>query len=195
MIEINLLPEELRKKEERVNPFAELPVKRGAIMFVIGFFGIQLLATVGAFYLKTHYTWVKAEVVKLRETNKEILAQKAETASIKKKTEKGDLCAKRSFYWSMLLNALSDSATKGVWLRNFSVDRESKVHHLLLEGSVVGKGEETALAGKFIKELKSNPMFDEMFDEIELSTFNQTRIKDVDVYNFRIVCNSKKGKF
>ena len=54
MIAINLLPEALRKKDERVNLLAGLPIKRGAILCVIVFFGLQILGTIGAFYLSAH---------------------------------------------------------------------------------------------------------------------------------------------
>ncbi len=43
MIEINLLPEELKKKDERIDILAELPIKQSAIILVAAFFVIQLL--------------------------------------------------------------------------------------------------------------------------------------------------------
>ena len=194
MIEINLLPEELRKKEERVNLLAELPIKRGAIIFIIVFFALQGLLTVGAFYQTAHFKWMKAEISRLKETNKMITAQKSETTLFKKRIGNAETVIQRPFLWSSLVNVLSDSVTKGVWLKNFSINSDAKISHLKLEGSVVGKGEETALAGKFIKELKANPFFNELFSEIELSTINQKRIKDFDVYDFVILCTFKKGK-
>ena len=195
MIETNLLPEELRKKEERVNLLAHLPIKRGAIILVIVFFGLQILATLGAFYRSIHFNWMKAEIIRLKEVNKEIISQKVSTALIKKKIEKEDADTQRPFLWSSLLNALSDSVTKGVWLTKLSVTHDGKSDHLGLEGSVVGKGQETAYTGKFIKELKANPLFNELFVEIELSTMNQKRIKDFDVYDFVILCTFKKGRY
>ena len=58
----------------------------------------------------------------------------------------------------------------------------------------MGKGEETAYTGKFIKELKANSLFNGLFNDIELSQINQKRIKDFDVYDFVILCTFKKGK-
>lgn len=194
MIEINLLPEELRRKEERIDILAELPIQRGAIIFVIVFFIFQLLASAYAFYLSSHFKAMKTESAVLMAANKEVAAQKASILSIKKRIEKADAVIRRPFYWSGFLNALSDSVTKGVWLNGLSITADGKTSRLKLNGSVVGKGEETAYAGKFIKELKSNPVFNELFDEIELSTINQKKIKDFDVYDFVIQCNFKKGK-
>ena len=51
---------------------------------------------------------------------------------------------------------------------------------LYLEGSVVGPGQETAFIGKFIKQLKENPLFAELFEDIRLSTINQRKIKRED---------------
>ena len=194
MIEINLLPEELRKKEERFNLLAELPIKRGAIIFVGVFLVLQLLASAYAFYLSAHFKIMKTEATRLTEANKEIDLWKASALLIKKRIEKADAVAHRPFYWWEFLNALSDSVTKGVWLTSLSISHDDKIGRLRLEGSVVGKGEETAYTGKFIKELKTNSFFSGLFDEIELLTINQKKIKDFDVYDFVILCTFKKGK-
>ncbi|OIO37943.1 MAG: hypothetical protein AUJ72_03500 [Candidatus Omnitrophica bacterium CG1_02_46_14] len=194
MIEINLLPEGLRKKDNKINLLSELPIKRSAVIVVAIFFGLQILATVGAFSVSARLKWMKTETVKLQEMNKEILAEKALTGFVQKKIEKANVAIGRPFLWSSLLNALSDSITKGVWLTNFSIINDGKIKQLKLDGSLVGRGEETALAGKFIKELKSNPLFSELFSEIELAAMRQKRIKEFDVYDFVILCNFKKGK-
>jgi hypothetical protein len=194
MIEINLLPEELRKKEEHINILAELPIQRGAIIFVCVFFVAQLFASIYAFYLSSNFKAMKAESDLLIAANAEIESQKSETLANKKRIEKADAVTHRKFYWSDFLSALSDSVTKGVWLKELSIDSDGKISRLSLTGSVVGKGEETAYTGKFIKELKNNSLFNELFDEIELSTINQKKIKEFDVYDFVILCPFKKGK-
>ena len=194
MIEINLLPEELRKKDEKIDLLAELPIKRGAILFAILFFVFQALASVYAFTLSSHFKSMQFETANLTAANQQITARKSEILAIKKKITKGEAVARRPFYWASFLNALSDSCTKGVWLTGLSTSNDGKFSQLRIEGSVVGKGEETAYAGKFIKELKSNVFFSDLFDSIELSTINQKKIKDFDVYDFVILCKFKKGK-
>ena len=195
MIEVNLLPEELRKKDERIDILAELPIQRGAIIFVIAFFVIQCLASVYAFYLSSHFKATQAKIEKMTLANKQITEQKAFTMAVKKKIEKGEVVAHRPFYWAAFLNALSDSTTKGIWFTSISVFNDGKVSQLKLQGSVYsGGGEETAYIGKFIKELKSNAFFNEVFEEIQLPPINQKKIKDFDVYDFTILCNFKKGK-
>ena len=101
---------------------------------------------------------------------------------------------------------------KGVWLNSLSVAEEAEALHrvrrqakagakpaakesaasgpplkvLKLNGSVVGKGDETENVGKFIKELKSNAILVDFFSDIELSDMTQRKIKEFDVYDFVI---------
>ena len=71
---------------------------------------------------------------------------------------------------------------------------EMNVKILKLDGSTVGQGEETAFTGKFIKGLQSNPVFRELFSDIELSNLTQKKIRDFDVYDFSIYCTFKPNK-
>ena len=194
MIEVNLLPEELRKNEEKINLLAELPIQRWAIICVIGFIAFQLLGTAFVFFQSARFKTMSVEIKTLTNLNKETTNRKAETILIRKRINNANNITQRPFAWNSLLSSLSDSVTKGVWLTNFVITGDEKIgFKLRLEGSVVGRGEETSYTGKFIKELKSVPIFNEFFDAIELSNLNQSRIKDIDVYNFVILCTFKKG--
>jgi hypothetical protein len=112
------------------------------------------------------------------------------------------------------MNALSDSMTKGVWLRGLSLSEmtvqappapavkgapapktggTSKEWFLKIEGSTVAQGQETAYVGKFIKELKDNKTLSGVFEGIELSDMNQRKIREYEVYDFVLMCKFKKG--
>ena len=65
---------------------------------------------------------------------------------------------------------------------------------LKLEGSVTASGQETAFIGKYVKSLKDNATFTELFRDIELSNINQRKIKEFDVYDFVLICKFRKGK-
>ena len=56
-------------------------------------------------------------------------------------------------------------------------------------------GQEMACIGRFLKSLKDDPKLSLLFDEIEVSTINQRRIKDLDVSDFTMVLVFKKDKF
>ena len=65
-----------------------------------------------------------------------------------------------------------------------------------LEGSCSGgAGQETALIGKYLKSLRDNPYFRELFDSnINLSGMNQRKLGEADVFDFTIYCRFKKVK-
>lgn len=212
MIKINLLPPEQRRKERKV-VLPDLPIGR----ILAGFFGVFLLAQFFfsgyAVYERLRVSGVSNEVARLTEETRPIAREKAEIAAANERLKEIDSLTARQFFWSNLLNAVSDSATKGIWLTSLSLETENipvprdpkshskasapkpKVNYFLkLEGSVVGEGEETAYIGKFIKELKDNPYLSGLFNDVKLSTINQKKIRDVDVYDFALVCVFKPGK-
>jgi Tfp pilus assembly protein PilN len=195
VIELNLLPEELRKDEETALTFEDFPVQKWLIIFTVVFFSAQALASLAAVSLAHQLSGMKKEVARLTSESKDILAQKVETHAVKKRLKEAEEVMERKFYWSRLLNALTDSVTKGVWLTRLSTEGEKEAHVLLIEGSAVGRGEESAFIGRFMKELKKNPVFADLFDEMELAHITQKKVKDADVYDFVARCAFKKGKF
>lgn len=209
MIEINLLPTDLCKQPEAKEPFLGLSPKKLAAYSIVGFIGLQILLTVFAVFKQWESHQMKSEIKKLTESHAQLVGIKAQSDAAKKTIKQVNTLTVRKFEWWQLLNALSDSVTKGVWLRSLSVEEmdpslvgasrkqvaqagktaaDGRVRVLRIEGSVVARGEETAFTGRFIKELKENAVFSKLFDSIELSNMNQKKIKDVDVYDFTILC-------
>ncbi|MBI3252077.1 MAG: PilN domain-containing protein [Candidatus Omnitrophica bacterium] len=195
MIEINLLPEELREKEPSRIVLPDIPIKKTAVAAIGIFAAIQILLFVFAFYQRLELFATRREIQSLTLANKTIAAEKSETAAVQAKLKQIQVLTTRKFYWASLLNAVSDSMTRGVWLRNLGVEPAAQNSRILkMEGSVVGAGQETAYVGKFIKELKAHPLLGELFSEIQLSTMNQKKIKEFDVYDFTLVCAFRKDK-
>ncbi len=210
MIEVNLLPEELRKKEAPKFVLPEMPNVRTLFIALVVFFGAQVLLIIFAVFQGIEFSSVKKSVAALTEQNKTIILQKSEIAAMRSELKRIKSLTEKKLFWSSLLNALSDSMTKGVWLRKLSVTEELRkatppagkgsrsskmVRTLSLEGSIISPGQETAYIGKFIKELKSHPVFNELFDQIELSNIHQKKIKEFDVYDFVLACVFKKERF
>lgn len=123
MIEVNLLPEELRKKKKKKSD--GLPKQRVLVLGVVAVLVLQVLASFVAFYQKSSIEGLKREVKKLTVTNSAILAEKTETAALGYRIKEADGLAKREFSWARLLNALSDSMTRGVWLNSFTIFSET----------------------------------------------------------------------
>lgn len=207
MITINLLPEELRKKERLKISLPDLPIRKGLAVFFAFFFLAQGGLTAFAAYQKVQVGRIERKLDVLVRENKDVARQKSEIIALNARRKEIAALTERKFFWSRLLNAVSDSVTKGVWLTALTVAEERGApdspkargtmtrRHLRLEGSAVGQGQETAYVGKFIKELKDNPMLVALFEDVQLVNINQKKIREVDVYDFTLLCVSKKGGF
>jgi Tfp pilus assembly protein PilN len=213
MIEINLLPEELKKKPGLKLALPEIPARKVLFMGFGVFFAAQILLGAFAVYQTFERAHLKNQVEILRSKNREIDRLKSETEFRKKRLREIQSLIGARFYWASLLNSLSDNVIKGVWLRSFSIgegeeafvtakslqgqklspqQRGSKsapsAQYLKLEGSVVGGGAETAAIGRFIKQLKDDKTFGEVFSGVELSNISQKKIREIDVYDFTLIC-------
>ncbi len=214
MIEINLLPESLRRKETARIAMPEIPIKKSLYLVGGAVAVIQILLTLFAFYVQLELISVHRKIAVIEARNKEVVRQKAETVGLTNRMKEIRSLTARKFYWTSLLNELSNSMTKGIWLRNLYVVEEearavpAKVEkdkkavvkaperekYLVLEGTAIGAGQETAFIGKFLKELKDNSFFTQTFQEIKPSDINQKRIGEHEVYDFMIRCQFKKDK-
>ena len=213
MIEINLLPEELRKKETVRITLPEIPIKKTLFITAGSVLALQVLFTLFTFYLRFEDAALDHRIAQLKESGKEVLRQKAETTGIHNRLKEARILTNRKFHWASLLGEVSNSMTKGVWLRTLFVTEEEPKskssgvqrpapaadkksgpadRYLVLEGSAVGQGQETAFIGKFLKQLKDDALFSELFSDIKPYNINQRRLKDFDVYDFMIYCKFKK---
>lgn len=212
MIEINLLPQHLRKRKKRVK--VELP----KLKFLP--FALAALAFVAAIQLFLFGSIVvkKRQNIKLAQTWKELLPSKNEIDKIKQ--EHKDLKVKeytigefvrKKMLWAKKLNDLSDSVAPGIWLTDVSIKEEiiqeppppvprgTKVKKyrkrvLNITGRAVSAvGGEAASIGEFVKSLKENEGFFEHFSSVELSSSKTVRIrtkamKYVEVMEFVLAC-------
>ena len=215
MIEINLLPEEFRKKEPVKITMPEIPIKKTLFVCSGGLLALQLIFTIFTFSLHVQEISLTQKITAMKEASKEIIGQKAETSGMHGQIKEIRAIVSRKFSWAQLLSAVSNSMTKGVWLRNLSVTDEgpksmnekqqtpqpdssakkvAKDLYLVLEGSAVGQGQETAFIGKYLKQIKEASFFNELFSEIKPHNINQRRFKDFDVYDFMIYCKFRKEK-
>jgi hypothetical protein len=233
MIEVNLLPEELRKKALPKLALPEIPpgmLLKIFILILIAHF-IYLFFVAGQ-YLKIGA--VKQNIETLKITTRNTATQKAGITAIQARLRQIDGLTERKFYWTQLLNTLSDLSIKEIWLTQLSIsERQERMRSkspgrsvarparlgadtkkspakasgdsakpggivperfLKLEGSAVGQGQETALIGKFIKEIKKNAFFSSLFSEVELANITQRKIKDVEVYDFLLECRFNDDK-
>jgi len=212
LIEINLLPEDMRKKEGFSLALPDLPIGRTIVLAFAFLFIAQFALLAFAIFQASRVGPMSTEIEQLKAQSKEILRQKSEIAAMDSRLKDIDALTARRVYWARLLNAISNSATKGVWLTGLAVvDAQETVQappkpgqkpgaptlrryrYLKLDGSVVGQGQETAYIGKFIKELKGNPVLSDLFMDVKLASITQKKIRDLDVYDFVLTCQFKEG--
>lgn len=188
MIEINLLPEELRK-QKKLDLKLDLEMV-DKIKFLAGgvFAGILilliLLLVIGSAVRKKQIVnlMMKEQAIapkkaQAEEANKDILFLMAKMAEL-------DEITKRKFLWSKKLNELSDLVLPGIWLTRIYTDPEGR---FMIEGSVISKKEEAmATVGKFMKDIRESQAFFRDFSNIKLESVQRKGTSDRDVVDFKI---------
>jgi len=221
MIEINLLPEDLKKarrSSSRSNgvridlgnlPMLNIAAVAAGIIIAIQVAMFALGMLFGAIYgsLEKNYSSIspaRQEAEKFR----------AEVSRTSKKISAIDELMVKRFSWAKKLNDLSDSVTPGIWLTQLEYDEKmterpkagaatakgdgkqatEKVleRYLVISGAASSMGEEgTALIGRFIEKLKENPSFYSDFGDIELGSIKREQSGNQEMMTFKITCPFK----
>ncbi|MDP2920796.1 MAG: PilN domain-containing protein [Candidatus Omnitrophota bacterium] len=188
MIEINLLPEELRKRKTEPSLNLNMEVEKYKFWIIGGSAGfLVFLAAIlflGSIVRQAQINSLTAKeknfAVKLGELdsiNKEIGALKAKMGTL-------DQLTKRRFLWAEKLNQLSDLVLPGIWFTRVYTDGENR---LIIEGSVISKSEEAmASVGKFMKNLKDSEIFFRDFKNIKLESVQRKNKEEMDIVDFKI---------
>lgn len=122
MIEINLLPEELRKKQVTRIALPELPVKKALITVGGGVVALQILATLLAFWVAAENAVSRQQLAALTEATKQTIELKKKSSALQGRVREYEEISRRPFRWAGLLSALTEAMTKGVWLRALRVE-------------------------------------------------------------------------
>ncbi|MCQ9207720.1 MAG: PilN domain-containing protein [Omnitrophica bacterium] len=201
MIELNLLPEEFRKKKKKFE-MPEIPVVSIAVVFIGFLAAIQLL--LGGWILMS-----KRQLVALDAKWEALAPDKAELDSIKKvlldagrKTNAIEALIAERLSWARLLNELSNSLSANIWLTELTYRKgpagpsagSSAEESLTLSGSAVARGEQaTQDIARFIKALKANKNFFKYFDDVELVSIKKGLHTDKGLMNFTLICKFKSN--
>ena len=204
MIEINLLPKELRKKKIEIPEIdiSFLPIAAVFLGLIIVIHSALSLSVA----LKTR------SLNRLNERWQEKLPEEEKAVEytnkltdMRTKIDAIDSLLQGRMSWTEKLNNLGDAMIPGVWLNSLWLERRMilqkaeenaeptkvMVKTLHLKGSVIVTGEETAAIGKFIRSLKENERFFADFKEIGSASIQRSRLKDVEVMDFELICYFK----
>jgi Tfp pilus assembly protein PilN len=182
MIEINLLPEELKTKAKKIAKSTQLsqilyfiPLAFGILIIIhIYLFGVFITKNITLGTLNNKWKTLQPQR-KILEDFKKGYEGSSQDASIIKQ-----LLAQRIF-WSAKLNKLSLNLPKGVWFKEFVTTNKN----FILKGSVVSlQKEEMDLINKFIDNLKKDRDFFKDFSNLELTSVQRKVIGGYDVADF-----------
>lgn len=188
MIEINLLPEHLRKKQLPLFTF-----NLGGSKKIIGI-ALCIVVLVHLFL----QVIILFQGLMLGPAEKAFAAmepQRLQVDELKAKMEQTkvleELLARfnaQRFSLSPKLNAISDSVTEGLWLYELVLSRDA----CELKGSCVSLGaQELAQIGKFLNNLRALPELSKAFPRLELVSVQRRKVGAVEVVDFIISSKSQ----
>ncbi len=188
MIEINLLPEELRKKKSEFSFDLNMGAEKLKFWIGGGAVGILILIVMilflGSFIRKAQINGLLAREKNFSGRLSQIDSVNKEIAVLKAKMSILDQLTKRKFLWTEKLNQLSDLVLPGVWFTHVYTDSENR---LIIEGSVFSKSEEAmASVGKFMKNVKDDQQFFKDFKNIKLESVQRKNKEERDMVDFKI---------
>jgi len=202
MIEINLLPPNLRVKKREPMKLPSLPIIPIAAGIVCLLFAIQVLLWFFIQVKSVSCDSLKKKVASIAASNKDAMNIDSSLREISSKVEAIDKLSSSRFKVAKKLNDLSDSMVSGVWLRSIDVKKGGSggepgvlKEALILEGSniVAGDSGEGSI-GRFVNSLKENESFSSDFDDIELAKVERKKVQNTEIMDFIIICHFKMGR-
>jgi len=125
MIELNLLPEELKKKRKRIE-LPEIPLVPVAACFLGALILIQLFLSGLIFISKKQLAGLDKTWKGLAPKEAKLDVIKKKVFSINKKTQAIDGLIEKQLNWSRLLNELSNSLAQNIWLTELAYGEKNE---------------------------------------------------------------------
>jgi len=193
MIEINLLPDNLKIKQKKVFDLKKVPI----FPIIFGTIGalvvVHLLLVVVVRVNKMTLARVKQEWKELAPKKTMIDSLKQKVTNINSKIGAIEKLTEERIIWAKKMNDLSNSMPSNIWLSSLSYNKNGSDSALALEGFAAGTTEEgAAYVARFIKALKVNRDFYKDFHDIELESMRRTLIDKDEVMNFKLICSFKE---
>jgi len=196
MIEINLVPEQLRKTRKSKTKFGSgFSLPKEAVVGLIGG-GIILLLLVHAllqFFITVQFVQHKqlkgeSESLAGEKAGVEVVLKDLKALQTKfKSVEK--IAGTESVSWSQKLSEISLNSPRGVWLNRITLD--GKV--LLIQGSAVSKNKaEMINVHNFTSNLKNSEVFMASFRDLELGLIKSREINVTPIADFTIRADLKQ---
>ncbi len=194
MIDINLVPENLRKKKKSSALPSSLNVPQEIVVGLVGgLLALLLLVhivlqSVIFFQFIQHARYNKEwEVLKPEKDNTDKIISDLRVMRAKIKGIEGLTTAKR-ILWSQKLNNISDSLPREIWLTKIFL--EDKI--LTVEGSAVSKNQDQMVSvGNFTSNLKAQKTFMKDFSSLEVGVIQRRKIQATELADFSVTSKLK----
>ena len=190
MIQINLLPENLRKTSKKdfltkglFRIPSEIIIGVGGGLIVLLIVLDLLLGTAIAFKAAKGQFYIQRKKMLLPEGKTEqIIANELREARMKIEGIQ-EILKGPTLVWSQQLNGFSDLMAKGVWLRKLNFEGKN----FLIDGSSVSKTHnEMERLQEFLSNLKKDPLFIKFFQDPKLQDEQHRQINALDIVDFSI---------
>ncbi|MFH2137212.1 MAG: hypothetical protein ABII88_01720 [Candidatus Omnitrophota bacterium] len=202
MIEINLLP--LSYREAKSVHKNDLPVNLVLLVINATLIAILLILTSVNVYKTLTLRAIDTRLKNLEVKKQEIDNLKRKIDSFKQSSVLFEQVFTPEFLWSRMLNDLSDSLVPGVWFRSIALKRQTikatinyvetttELRFLNVSATVVSTAhDEMGVISGFMRQLKANKEFAELFKKIEVESVLRRKIADIEVMDFNLVCYFK----
>jgi Tfp pilus assembly protein PilN len=198
MIEINLLPLELREK--RIIYFEEIfkakiifSVLGSLLLFHLFLYTLNIISKKRLNSIEGKWQQLSSQREKIKQLNSELTELNEKVPLIEQ------LISKR-LLWSQTLNRISDLIVNGVWLSELRFDKQKTkdgrfLEYLTIYGSAASPTkDEPALIGRFMQNLKDDSVFSGNFLEIELGPMQKRLINQTEIMDFVLKCRVKRQR-
>ena len=189
MIEINLLPEELKPKPQKfsVDPAYALVLIPVIFAFlIVAHLALGLMGVMKGQQLRV----LNNKLKKLQPQLEQIMTFEKEQGLSPTDIQFVRAALSKRIIWSKKLNTLSLSVSDGIWFNSLSVTSRD----LVIKASVVSlEKEEIGLINKFMKNLRQDEQFMRNFDDLQLGTTQRKQIGGFDVVDFSLTAIMKES--
>ena len=196
MIKTNFIPENFRKERSDIfqNGFAQVSqeVSAGIIIAGIGFLIlIHVLLGLVAVFKVAHHQVLLVRWNSLSTDKKALDIITQETQALQKKMfSLKPITSSQGIVWGELMNEISDSLPKGVWLREMRYDKDQ----LMIKGSAVSKtNNEVIITGNFVSALKEQPVVKEQFTGLQVESIERRENAALSIVDFLLKAKLKVG--
>ena len=193
MIEINLLPPQLRKKRKTANFVSQsIVLPRETVIALVGgvLFFLLFIHSVLQFVIAIKFVQIKRyerQLTKIapEKASADRVVQELRTLQGKVKSIE-NVAGERKILWAKKLNQISDAVPRGVWLTRLTFQDGV----LILQGSAVSKSKnEMSSVHAFTSNLKNQSGFTDYLTNIELGLIKSRKINTTQIADFTITAD------